>query len=232
MVNAPGPAPWYPPRGMPPGHGGAPFVHPLAKRFNVLGTVSLVLACLELCYGLWKLASAALTGLFLQLERALLGSITLPGPMPAPLTGMLAAIEDFTRKIALWEAARALPFMVASTFLIFIALRIRKGERQALFTARAWVWWALGLVAFSALLQVFTTIPATIDYQRQISGLMPTAPTAGRGAAPFDVKQFTDTWMLATTLMGLIGGTCFLAAWPIVLRVWADKLIAQSAPPS
>lgn len=231
MANAPGPGPWYPPAGAPPygHHGGAPFVHPMQKRYNVLGTVTLVLAGLEIAWGLWKLASAALTGLLVQLERYLLGSISLPGPMPAPLTGMLSAMEDFARTIAIWDAVRALPFMVASTFLVFIGLRIRRGERQALFAARTWVWWALGIVAFSALLQVFTTIPATVDYQRQIAGLMPVAPASGRGAAPFDITQLTDTWMMTSTLMGLISGTCFLATWPIVLRVWSDRLIAQSA---
>lgn len=249
MANAPGPGPWYPHAGGPPGYPGYPgghpghpggppgyppgraFVHPLTRRFNTLGTVSLVLAGLEIAYGFWKLASAALTGVLLQAERALLGSVSLPGPMPAPVSGMLAAVEDFTRTIALWEALRALPFMVASTFLVFIALRIRRGERQALFTARTWVWWALGAVAFSALLQLATTIPATIAYQRQITGLMHTAPRSGPGAAPFYVKQLTDSWMMASTLMGLIMGTAFLATWPIVLRVWSDRLLAQSAAP-
>ena len=80
MANAPGPGPWYPHAGGPPGYPGAPpghpghpggppgyppgrpFVHPLTRRFNTLGTVSLVLAGLEIAYGLWKLVSAALTG--------------------------------------------------------------------------------------------------------------------------------------------------------------------------
>jgi hypothetical protein len=201
----------------------------MAKRFNVLGTVSLVLAILEICWGLWKLASAALTGLLLQLERALLGSLSLPGPVPVPVTGMLQAIEDFSRKLALWEAVRALPFMVASAFLIFIALRIRRGERQALFAARTWVWWALGAVVLSTLLQLVTTVPLTIEYQRQITSILPTVPSAGPGGAPFDVKALTDTWMMASTLMGVMTGVAFLATWPIVLRVWSDRLIAQSA---
>ncbi|MFO0756310.1 MAG: hypothetical protein U0359_07445 [Byssovorax sp.] len=202
---------------------------PMAKRFNLLGTVSLVLAGLELAYGLWKLVSAAFTGIFLQAERALLGSLA--APVPVPVSGMLSAVEDFARTIALWEAVRAVPLMVASVFLLLIALRIRKGDRQALLSARAWVWWAAGIVVFSVLLQLVTTVPATLAYQRQITGMMPTmtGPGARHGASPIVVKQLSETWMMASTLIGIIMGAGFYATWPIVLRVWSDRLIAQQA---
>lgn len=218
--------PWVTPAGAPPGYvPQSPGDGPLAKRFHSLGTVSLVLAILELLYCFWKLVSAALVSAILAAPLALGGS----APPPSPLPAVLSSASAFAGKLAVWEAARALPFAVASGVLIGIALRLRRGERQALFTARAWVWWALGVIVASVALQLFVILPMTLEYERQLMSGFPSIPS-GSGAPPIDIGHFMDTWTLVSAGISLLVGTMIFAAWPIVLRVWADRLILDTTP--
>jgi hypothetical protein len=219
--------PWVTPAGAPPGYvPNSPGDGPLAQRFSSLGTVSLVLAILELLYCFWKLCSAALVSSILAAPLSLGGS----APPPSPLPAMMSTASEFASKLALWEAARSLPFAVASGFLIGIALRLRRGEREALFTARAWVWWALGVIVISVALQLFVILPMTLEYERRLMSGFPSIPSSGGGAPPIDIGHFMDTWTLISTGISLIVGTMIFATWPIVLRVWADRLLRDTAP--
>ncbi len=211
-----------PPAGAPPGYSmQAAGNAALAKRFGTLGTTCLVLGILDILFVVQKLVSAALTSQMLALQGKMMPATT-PG-MPA----VMSAAQDFATKIALWEALRALPFGVASGFLVWIGLRLRRGDRDALFTARVWTWWAFGVVAASALLQVVVTIPATLEYEQRIMSALPLPSKSG---APFDMKKFMDGWMLASTIIGLVIGTVFMAAWPLALRLWSDRLLRDTAP--
>jgi hypothetical protein len=219
--------PWVTPAGAPPGYvPHSPGEGPLAKRFNGLGTMCLVLAIVELLNCFSKLVSAALVS---SIFAGSLGAAS-GAPPSSPLPSLMSTATEFAGKLALWEALRALPFAVASGFLIAVALRLRRGERAALFTARAWVWWAFGIIVLSVALQLFVTLPMTLDYERQMMSGLPAIPSSGRGAASLDIAGFMDTWTLISSGISLIVGTMVFATWPIVLRVWADRLLRDTTP--
>jgi hypothetical protein len=220
--------PWIPPQGAPPGYlQQSPGEGPVAKGFSNLGTWSLVLGILELLFCFYKLVSAALSSSIMAMNRSLLGAA--PTPPPAPLSGMMASVEEFTSKIALWEAIRALPFAIASGFLIGLAVRLRRGDRSALFAARIWVWFALGVIVLSVGLQLFVIFPLTLEYTRRLTSAMSSASTVG-GKPVFDFGGVMDTMTLVSTGISLIVNTLFFAIWPVVLRLWADRLIRETTP--
>jgi hypothetical protein len=200
---------------------------PPAKRYETLGTVTLVLALLEVAYCLFRLVSQLLNSSLIEAERAFFPS-TPHGP---PMGAMFDAARVFAQRIAPWEAARTVPFLVASAYLAWLALRLRRGDARALFVARQWVWAAFGTIALSLLIQVLVTMPATMEYQRQIVETMPTLP-AGKGAPPFDMKQMMGSMTLVGAILGVVVGTVVLSVWPVVLWVWAGKLIRETAAPA
>ena len=83
----------------------------------------------------------------------------------------------------------------------------------------------------SALIQALVTVPATIAYTQQVMDMMPDMPT-GASAPPFDVKEIMAVITKVSTMVGLVLGTLVLAIWPIVLHVWAGKLMRESAAPA
>lgn len=197
--------------------GAQPGPHLLTKRFETLGTVALVLSIGELLYCAWRLMSPLLSSAVLQAQRSM--APTTAGVSMAKVTD---AAQVFMVRIQLWEAVRTVPYLVATGVLLWIALRLRKGEEKALTAARIWSLGALGAVAISLVIQIVITVPATMEYQRAVVELMPGLPTGG--AAPFDVKAMTSSITMISSIIGVILGTMFLAAWPIVLYFWASKL--------
>ena len=73
-----------------------------------------------------------------------------------------------------------------------------------------------------------TTVTGILDYMRHITDAIPTS--SGGASSPIDVKQVTASIALVTMLFTLIGRTAFLAAWPIVLFVWAGRLQRETSP--
>jgi hypothetical protein len=197
-----------------------------AKRYETLGTTCIVLSALELLYCMQRIVGSAFTKGIMNLERGLIP--TLPGS--PPVGRMLDALESFAARIAIWESVRTIPFIVATGFLLWIGLRLRKGDASALLAAQRWMFGAFGAIAASLLIQVLVTVPATLEYQEKVMAALPALP-AGRGAAPIDIKAMTSQMTLVFTILGSIVGTLFLSAWPIVLYVWSGKLIRETLPP-
>jgi hypothetical protein len=190
------------------------------KRYVTCGTTCLVLAAADLLYSLQKVIGSLLSGPLIEFEKALLAS----GKHPVAMPGVLDAASDFLARIALWETLRVVPFVIASGVLLWIGARIRRGDPRGVRAARTWVWWALGVVLVSALIQLLVTVPATMAYQRQIVAALPVVP-AGASPPPFDIKRLMSTFTIAFSALGLITGTAVMATWPIVLHVWAGRLL-------
>ena len=209
-----------PPPGAPPGTRAPPSP---ARRRETLGTVCLVLSIIELLYCGYRLLSPLLSRGILDAEKAFFRSM----PTGAPAKPMMDAAEAFMARIAVWEAARTVPFAVATCFLLWIAIRLRRGDAGALRAARTWMPFALGVVAVSALIQALVTVPATLEYQRQVVDLMPAMSSGAK--APFDVKAVTSAVTMVSAIAGMALGTLFLSVWPVVLYVWAGRLIRDAA---
>jgi hypothetical protein len=211
-----------PPRWNQPPLGKPPV--PAAKRYEQLGTVCLVLAILELLYCTSRVLNQALGKSMLRGQRALMPSL----PNAPPVSGVMDAAEVMMSRVALWEALRTIPFVVATGVLLWIALRLRRGDASALSAARNWMYGAFGAIAASLLIEILVILPAQMDYMRHITDAIPTS--SGGASSPIDVKQVTASIALVTMPFTLIGRTAFLAAWPIVLFVWAGRLQRETSP--
>lgn len=194
----------------------------LARRCELLGTTCLVLSIGELLYCFWRLLSPLLNRSILEAQHRMMPTTT----GGVPMAKINEAAQSFTEQIQLWEVLRTLPFLVATAFLLWIALRIRKGEQKALVAAKAWALWALGAVVVSLLIQIVITVPATIAYQRAVVDLIPMAPAGA--ATPLDVKTMASSITIVSMVVGLVMGMGFMAAWPIALYFWASRLLRAS----
>lgn len=213
--------------GAPPGQ-----VAPAARRFETIGTLSLVLGLTECLSSLYQLLGSVMGRAMIEAQQRLIAGLLAgaKGAGAATPPAILGAVDDLMRRISVANALRALPFLVASAVLVAIALRLRRGDTSALRAARTWAFAALGVVAISALVQLFVTVPAMLEYGRRIAAAMP-VPTSGRGAPPFDVGRLVNGVMLVSSLGTAIVGSLVLAVWPVALIVWAGKLDRELAQP-
>jgi hypothetical protein len=223
-MQPPPPIAWNQPHaGAPPG---APVRSP-AARYATLGTTALVLAVIQLLFDAQRMVSALFGGSFVSAERGLFPA---RAGMPS-FDKMFDAAQAFAARIALWEAVRAIPFVLASSALVWIGVRLRRGDGAALATARRWVAGAFVVLIASVLVQAFVTIPATIEYSKTIFESFPAMPT-GKAAMPFDIKEMTSQMTVVLAILGAFASTTILAVWPIVLFVWAGKLQRETLAPS
>jgi hypothetical protein len=230
-MNQGGPPPWpeQPPYAGPPGGPyaappGGPYrgpygvQRPLGSRIQSLGTLCLILAILELLYSAVRIASSVLSSAAIDLQRSAMRA------MPPEATQGMAAMQDvaqsFARRVMIWETVRTLPFVVATVFLLLIALRLRKGDATALRAARTWMFGALGAVGVSLLIQLLVTMPLSAELQRQMLGAMHTPDGKGPPIDPNALAGITEVFTLATMAFG----AALLSTWPVVLYVWAGKL--------
>jgi hypothetical protein len=190
---------------------------------ETLGTVCLVLSIIELLYCLQRLLSPLLTRNVLEMQKVLFRTL----PSAPPTNPIMDAAETFMARIAVWEITRTVPFVLCTGFLLWIAIRLRRGDARALVAARTWMAFALAAVLVSALIQILFTVPMAMEYQRHVMEAMPAMP--GAAAAPFDVKTMTSTITMVSTIAGLVLGTLFLSVWPVVLFVWAGRLVRDTA---
>lgn len=192
----------------------APEGSALAARCRTLGTLSLVLAILEIVYCGQKVVFQLMNSRIIAAERTFLPKTR--GMSPAIYT----QANELARRVVPWEIARMVPFVVASVVLLFIARRLRAGDLAALGVARQWVFAALGVVGLSLLVQIVAIVPPTMDYQARMVELLPPTPKG----APFDMGPMVSSMTMVGTVMGLAMGTVILSVWPIVLYVWAGRL--------
>jgi hypothetical protein len=193
---------------------------PLGRRCASLGTLCLVLGILELVYCGQRVIMQLLNSRIVRAERAFLPS----GAHPPP-AAFYSEAEAFAHRVAPWEIARTVPFMVAALVLLFVARRLREGDLAALGAARQWALAALGVVVVSLLVQIVAIVPATMDYQARIVELLPTPP---RGKAPFDVGQFTSSMTMVGLGFGMAFGAVGMSVWPVILYIWAGRLRAEA----
>jgi hypothetical protein len=234
-VNQGSPPPWpqEPPYAGPPGGPyaapGGPYrgpygvPRPLGSRIQSLGTLSLVLAILELLYCAVRVGSAALSSAAIEMQRA-----AMRAAMPPEATQAMGAMQDvaegFARRMMVWDLIRTVPFVVATSFLLSIAVRLRKGDTTALRAARTWMFGALGVVVVSLLIQLLVTVPLAAELQSRMLGVLNT--TSGKGPA-IDTSAFAGiTEVFAIASAGL--GAMLLSTWPVVLYIWAGKLSREA----
>ena len=194
---------------------------PLERRCASLGTLCLLLGILELVYCGQRVIMQLLNDRIVRAERAWFPS----GAHPPP-AAIYGEAEAFAHRVAPWEIARTVPFVVAAVALLFIARRLRQGDLPALGAARQWALAALGVVAVSLLVQIIAIAPATMDYQARIVELVPTPP---HGKAPFDVGQFMASTTVVALGFGLAAGAVGMSVWPVILYIWAGRLRAEAA---
>lgn len=211
---------WNTPQpGAPPGAMASSFT----KRCETLGNVSLALAALELLSSVQRLMAPLFSKTILGFQRSIM-----PKPKHGPsFDDIMDSATGMLDKITVWESVRAVPFLVATCVLGWIALRLRKADPAALKAARTWSLAALGVVAFSAVIQVLVTIPAQIEMQTAIGKSMSKLP-AGASAPPIDMGAMMTQIGLISGIIGLLVGVVFLSAWPIVLYVWAGKIMKDA----
>jgi hypothetical protein len=191
---------------------------PLGRRCAQLGTVCLVLGILELVYCGQKVIFQLLNARIVAAERTLLPSGP-HGPSPA----IYAEGEALARRVAPWEIARMVPFVVAAVVLLFIARRLRAGDLAALGAARQWALAALGVVVVSVIVQIVAIVPATVAYQQRLVELLP-PPSSAAHPPPFDVGQMMSSMTMVGVAMGLAMGAVVMSVWPVILYVWAGRL--------
>jgi hypothetical protein len=198
-----------------------------AQRYRTLGTTCLVLGLLEVLYCVQRLLSQLFRGSIVDAQRSMI-----PGVPGGPNTqAIMDAAREMMDRIALWESLRTIPFLVATGFLLWIALRLREGEARALFAARRWVLGAFAAIAVGVVIQVVWTMPAMAEYQRKIMGsILPIA--GGDAASSVDVKEIVESIGALSVVLGVVGGTLVLSAWPIVLYVWSGRLIRETLRPA
>jgi hypothetical protein len=196
----------------------------LEQRYRALGTTCLVLGILELCYCAQKIAMQLFMRPLLAGERSLLPS----GPRGPSSGAMFDQAQALSEQTAPWEVMRTIPFVVATGMLLFLAVRLRRGDGRALHAARQWTFAALGAVAVSLLIQIVAIVPPTLEYQRDVFAALPATPK-GKAKPPFDVKAFTSSMTVTATLSGVLMGTAFMSAWPIVLFVWSGTLLRAAS---
>jgi len=194
---------------------------PLERRCASLGNLCLVLGILEIGYCGQRVILQLLNDRIVRAERAFFPS----GAHPPP-AGIYSEAEAFAHRVAPWEIARTVPFVVAAVALLFIAHRLRQGDLAALGAARQWALAALGVVAVSLLVQIIAIVPATMDYQARVVEMLPTPP---HGKAPFDVGQFTSSMTIVGLGFGLAFGAVGMSVWPVIFYIWAGRLRAEAA---
>jgi hypothetical protein len=209
---------WPMPQGAVPGAPAFESAHD--KKIRTLGQVAFVLSLVELAYCAYRMFSSAVMGPLMRWYfESLLGR---SGMRKVPF---LEGMGDFMTKIAIAEVVRSVPFVVASVVLLRISLRLKRAEPAALDDARKWLFWALGAIAVSILVQAVVTLPATMEWQEKFVAAMPAMPPPGtRGAPPFDMKQMITMMTMASSLVGLLFGSVMMAVFPVVVYVWAGKL--------
>jgi hypothetical protein len=203
---------------------------PAKKRLEKIGLVCMILGLLEVLFSLLKVAGPITGTSGLETQKKIFESFP-AGKGAPPMSELFDAAADLVKKITMWEAGRGLLFLAASGYLVWIAIRLQRGEAQALHAARSWTWWALGVVALSAMVQVMVTVPATLEYTRRITSMLPMPPASSSGGAPpFDVKKFMETITLISTIVSVGIGSIVMSIWPVALYVWAGKLVRALEP--
>jgi hypothetical protein len=190
---------------------------PLGRRCVQLGTLCLALGILEIVYCGQRVIFQLMNARIVAAERALLPSGP-HGPSPA----IYAEGEALAHRVAPWEIARMVPFVVAAVVLLFIARRLRASDLAALGAARQWALAALGVVVVSVLVQIVAIVPPTMAYEERVVELMPRPSSAH--PPPFDVGQVTASMTMIGVVMGLAIGAVAMSVWPVILYVWAGRL--------
>ncbi|MEJ7729907.1 MAG: hypothetical protein WKG00_11865 [Polyangiaceae bacterium] len=194
-----------------PGTLGAPMGR-APKAWETLSTVAIVLAAAQLLSFVYSMV----TGLITITVGSLFGGMGPTGSSPLDTT--VQDMRRFMQTMALVDMARGIPFAVCSVVLLVIALGIRRGRVESLRSARTWTWFALGVVAASLCLQLFISAPMMAGYQRRLFANM------GAGAAPGSMGTFEVFASLSAIVMPVFWSMA-LCVWPIVHRVWADRLL-------
>jgi hypothetical protein len=182
------------------------------KAWETLSTVAIVLAAAQLL----SFVYGVVTGLITITVGSLVGGVGATGS--APLDATMQEMRRFMQTMALVDLARGVPFAVCSVVLLVIAFGIRRGRVASLRSARTWTWFALGVVAASLCVQLFVTAPMMAGYQRRLFASM------GAGAPPSSMGTFELMASLSAIVMPIFWSMA-LCVWPIVQRVWADRLL-------
>jgi len=197
-------------------------LRPADQRTQTIGLVALILGIREAIYAGYQLVGALLGNLFVQWQKTFFKG--LPGSSAAMPAGMFDAMDRMMKRVALGQSLRMVAFLAVTTWLIVIAVRLRRGRVDALKTAKSWTWLALGAVGLSSLMQALVVVPAQIAYQRELMGAMTGMP--GRPPPP-GFMEGMNTMTNVMFVLTAFGGAVLLAIWPIAFRLWADRIEKQ-----
>ncbi len=196
---------------------GAPLPTSADKRIKTLGTTALVLAILDLVWCLYKIGSAAISVPMMAFQRKMV-----PPASPGTPAGFEQLFEDMQENmvtLAAWDAARQVLFAIASAFLVYIALRLLRSDASALSLAQTWTWGAFAVIVVSIGIQAAVIYPMQMDYLERMQEFI-----ASSGPMPSGFGSTIEAFSLVSIIVTLVGGTIVMAVWPIVLRIWADRL--------
>ena len=190
---------------------------PFQARVARLGTIALVLGVIQLGQGLTMLANLVSPPTTPSWTKDML---TRDAPDPEAARRVVEAADRLNATLARIEPLRALPFCLASAFLIAIAIRLRRGDPAALRSARSWVGAAFAVLAFSVLVQVQKTLPPTMEYLREYVAVTPQPDPS--------LRPMMESMIGFGAVAGVVLRTAIMAVWPILLFVWSGRLLREA----
>lgn len=189
------------------------------KSWESLSTTAIVLCCAQLASFLYSIGA----GLISITAGHFLAGVSTTGA--GGIDATMEEMRRFMQRMAVIDMARTLPFAICSIVLLVFAFGVRRGRLESLRKARTWVWFALAVVCLSLCLQLFVTGPMMSAYQRSLF-----ARVGATGGSEGGVDMF-NLFASVGVIIGPIFWSAVWCVWPIVLRIWADRLIREVPNP-
>src|ERR1700678_1795889 len=109
--------------------------------YDSLASTCLALSVVELVFCGQRIVSSAFGGARMRLPSGM------PGKGAAELDRMKGLLGGVMTRLAVWESVRVIPFVAATGVLLWIAIRLRRGDATAVAAARRWPLGAFAAIA-------------------------------------------------------------------------------------
>lgn len=194
---------------------GAPPPGIVDQGVKNLGVTSLVLTLLMVLWSLFQLASAAASVAMVGYQQRMFAST--PGMTPEA-DKMLSEMRRHMLEMTMWHGGRYLLYLGASGVLLVAAVKLMRGNPDALPFARNWTWGAFAVLGISVLIQAAIILPKQLAMQQEMLSSIPSS--AGSPGFESTFQTFSMVW----TMVMLVVSAVVLVIWPIVLRLWVDRI--------
>jgi hypothetical protein len=202
---------------------GAPSGAGLPKddRLVTLGIVCLVFGILKLLWVLYQIGSSAFAVFAFEAMISIVNATKVVLPVAA--TKAMALAEDLVFVNAFTTMGRVLPFGVLAGVQIHLGLRLHGADRAALLAVRKLVWWSVGAIVVSLLVQAIFVIPAQVEFARRLfDDVLRAVPWPG-GVSPLATwTPPSPVWAITQPVVVAVAQT----TWPIGLWIWSGRLLA------